>query len=238
MEAKRLLLLSNSTNFGENYLEYSMPAIRQFLGAELSNVLFIPYAGVGISYDLYTQKVADSFSAPGYKVSGIHTTADPINAIAEADALVIGGGNTFELLNQLYLRELVEPIQKKVMNGLPFVGWSAGSNIAGPSIKTTNDMPIVQPPSFKALSLVPFQINPHYTEERLPNHGGETRVDRINEFISLNPNTYVVGIPEGNIIEVIRSKVRLIGPGVIRVFKKGQEIKAYTSSDDLDFLVD
>ena len=237
MSNRKLLLLSNSTNFGEGYLEYPKNAISQFLDSKVKNILFIPYAGVGFSYDDYTQKVAKPFSELGYKIQGIHTFSDPKQAVLEAEAIAIGGGNTFELLNQLYQKDLIASIQKRVDEGMPFMGWSAGSNVAGPSIKTTNDMPIVEPESFEALNLIPFQINPHYTEELLPNHGGETRKDRINEFIAINQDSIVVGIPEGNLLQVSDGKCHLIGNGTVRIFQYNTEIKDLTSKDSFNFLL-
>lgn len=234
---RKLLLLSNSTNYGEAYLEYPKEAISQFLGKDIKKVLFIPYAGVGISYDTYTEKVARPFSELGYEIRGIHTFSNAKQAVKDAKVIAIGGGNTFELLNQLYKNDLVETIQEKVNGGTPYIGWSAGSNVSGPSIKTTNDMPIVEPPSFNALNLVPFQINPHYTEEQLPNHGGETRRDRINEFIWLNQDSVVIGIPEGNMLEISESTCRIIGNGICKIFKHGMEIRSVSNQDNLDFLL-
>ncbi len=234
---KRLLLLSNSTNYGESYLSYPKQSIKEFLGPDVSEVLFIPYAGVSISYDDYTLKVAEPFLEMGYNLRGVHSFQNAVEAVGSAQALAIGGGNTFELLNQLYENGLIEIIRERVFNGMPFMGWSAGSNVAGPTIKTSNDMPIVEPHSFNALDLVPFQINPHYTEERLPNHGGESRPDRIMEFIELNPGVSVVGIPEGNLLKVIGKTVSLVGPGTMKVFHKGLETKAFSSQNELDFLL-
>lgn len=237
MDKRRLLLLSNSTNYGQSYLEYPKLEISRFLGKEVKEVLFIPYAGVGFSYDVYTEKVALPFSELGYKIQGIHSFLDPKQAVMNAEAIAIGGGNTFELLNQLYSNDLIESIVRRVDDGIPYMGWSAGSNVAGPSIKTTNDMPIVEPPSFNALNLIPFQINPHYTETTLPNHGGETRKDRINEFLQLNQEAVVVGLPEGNMLEVSSNECRLIGDGVCKIFKYDSEIRNCSSQDSLDFLI-
>ena len=196
----RLLLLSNSTNFGEEYLGYPRKEIQRFLGDSIKEVLFIPYAGVTISYDEYTSRVKKVFEELGYSLNGIHTCNDHIQAVADAEAIAIGGGNTFELLNQLYRKQLVDPIKVKVHAGTPFMGWSAGSNMTCPTIMTTNDMPISEPPSFTALDLIPFQINPHYTEGKIPNHGGESRNMRIEEFLEINRDMIVVGLPEGMII--------------------------------------
>lgn len=234
----RLLLLSNSTNFGEGYLEYPQAAIKSFLGQKIKEILFIPYAGVGFSHDDYTAKTADPLMEMGYQLKGIHTTDDPEKAIENAESIAVGGGNTFALLYLLYQNDLLDVIRERVLGGMPFMGWSAGSNVAGPSIRTTNDMPIIEPPSFEALNLVPFQINPHYTEATLPNHGGETRKDRINEFIAINPNIKVVGVPEGNLLEVIDDSVQLIGNDKVKVFEQGEAINTYSNQDDLSFLLD
>lgn len=231
--AKKLLLLSNSTNPGEGYLEYPKNQIVEFLGA-IEEILFIPYAAVGFSYDSYTEKVN---AALDFSVRGIHTVADPVKAVENAKAIAVGGGNTFHLLSELYNYGLMEVIQERVNSGIPYIGWSAGSNVAGPSIKTTNDMPIIEPPSFNALDLIPFQINPHYTEEKLPNHGGETRPDRINEFIAINPDIYVVGIPEGNMLRVEGTSCTLIGKGPVKIFRHGNQTQTKTESN-LDFILE
>jgi len=234
---KRLLLLSNSTNFGEKYLEYPQDVIKSFLGKEVKEVLFIPYAGVGFSYDEYAAKVAAPFEKMGCQLVGIHTKDNAKKAVEQAEVIAVGGGNTFALLNLLYQNDLVDAIRHRVEEGMPYMGWSAGSNVAGPSIKTTNDMPIIEPPTFEALNLVSFQINPHYTEATLPNHGGETRKDRINEFVAINPDMKVVGVPEGNLLQVIDDQVTLIGNDEVKVFEQGKEIKVCTHQDDLSFLM-
>ncbi|MFC2123947.1 dipeptidase PepE [Bacteroidota bacterium] len=229
----RLLLLSNSTNFGEEYLEYPRKEIQYFLGEGVKEVIFIPYAGVTISYDEYTDRVGKVFEELGYSLIGIHTCNDPLKAITNAESIAIGGGNTFELLNQLYQEELIEPIKVKVHSGIPFMGWSAGSNMACPSIMTTNDMPIAQPPSFTALDLIPFQINPHYTEGTIPNHGGESRNMRIEEFLEVNRDMTVVGLTEGMIIKVENKQYTLIGEKNAKVFKYGMD--SVWVHDDVDF---
>ena len=195
-----LLLLSNSTNFGEEYLAYPKQTIKEFLRGIGTNIIFIPYAGVTFSWDDYTQKVNEALSEIQVKVLGIHTTNDPVKSVTEADAILVGGGNSFQLLNLLYKNGLVEVIKEKISSGTPYIGWSAGSNMACPTIKTTNDMPVVEPPSFDALDLISFQINPHYTEAVIPNHGGESRELRILEFLEANKEMVVVGLPEGYVI--------------------------------------
>ena len=234
---KRLLLLSNSTNFKEPFLQYPQNAICNFLGNQVREVLFVPYAGVTITYEDYGSRVSQAFNRMGYQVQNITATTNPVEAVSSCQAIAIGGGNTFELLNQLYTNDLMDIIRRRVEGGLPFIGWSAGSNVAGPSIKTTNDMPIVEPPSFDALNLVPFQINPHYTEERLPNHGGEGRPDRINEFTAKNPGLNVIGVPEGNMLKVEGGKLQLIGPDKITVFHSDKDPSQFSHEESLDFLM-
>jgi len=175
----RLLLISNSTNAGEAYLDYPKHQIREFLGSHSLNCLFIPYAGVTISFDDYEARVQERFAEVGHTVTSIHHAPDPVHAVEEADAIVVGGGNTFQLIKMIQDMGLIEPVRKKIMAGTPYVGWSAGSNVTCPTIRTTNDMPILEPDSFSAFNLVPFQINPHYTDKNPPGHAGETREDRI-----------------------------------------------------------
>lgn len=192
----RLLLLSNSTNPGEDFLSYPAHAIQQFLGQQVSTALFIPFAAVDISYDEYFEKVSTKFRELGYNMKSIQGS-DPRQLIKNADAFVVGGGNSFALLHRIYEYEVLELIQQKVRSGTPYMGWSAGSNLACPTIKTTNDMPIIMPDSFDALNLIPFQINPHFTEKTIEGHGGESRTMRLKEFCIMNPNTFVIGLPEG-----------------------------------------
>ncbi|MDN5201760.1 dipeptidase PepE [Fulvivirgaceae bacterium BMA10] len=235
---EKLLLLSNSVNHGKGYLEHAASEINDFLGSEIKEVLFIPYAGVTMSYDDYTNRVAKPFGSIGYKLRGIHMFDDPVEAVKQASAVAVGGGNTFQLLSCLYKNNLLDEIRSKARQGMPVLGWSAGSNINGPSIRTTNDMPIVEPPSFRALNLVPFQINPHYTEATLPNHGGESRKQRIAEFLELNPDIYVVGIPEGALLRIENGNISTVGPGEIKIFRKGMETKIKKVGDDISFLLD
>jgi len=233
----KLLLISNSTNAGEAYLDYPKFQIRDFLGEKPVHALFIPYAGIMFSYDAYEKKVEDRFSEIGHHVTGIHRFDDPVKAVEEAEAIVIGGGNTWKLVQMLQLNRLMEPIRKKVLNGMPFVGWSAGSNVACPTLRTTNDMPIIQPESFDTLNLVPFQINPHYLDAHPEGHGGETREDRIREFIEINPEVYVVGLREGTMFWLEKDKLVLIGKTPARIFRRGMEPKELDHSADFSFLM-
>jgi len=180
---KRMLLLSNSTMPGEPYLGWPRMHLLDFLGKGPRKILFFPYAGVTISHGDYAKNVATALSEIGYQVVSIHDIDASGDFLDDFDAVMVGGGNTFQLAATLQAKKYIQPIKQAVENGKPFIGWSAGSNIACPTICTTNDMPIVQPESFHALNLVPFQINAHYTEATLQQHGGETRVMRINEFL-------------------------------------------------------
>ncbi|MEZ4411357.1 MAG: dipeptidase PepE [Gemmatimonadales bacterium] len=211
MPDPRLLLLSNSMLPGQGYLAWARPHISDFLGTKVRRVLFVPFAGVTIPWDEYADRVREVFGSLGYEVVGAHECDDPVAALAEADAVAVGGGNTFQLLAQMHATGLISAIRASALNGAPFVGWSAGSNVACPTIRTTNDMPIVEPPGLSALGLVPFQINAHYTEARLGDYGGETRVDRLHEFVHANPGMPVVGLPEGTALRVEGGELSLIG---------------------------
>lgn len=215
----RLLLISNSTNAGEAYLDYPKHKIQDFLGQERINCLFIPYAGVTISFDDYEARVKERFAEIGHNVSSIHHATDPVAAVQAADAIVVGGGNTFQLIKLIQDFGLIEPVREKVLGGTPFVGWSAGSNVCCPTIRTTNDMPILEPESFSAFNLVPFQINPHYTDLNPPGHAGETREDRIMEYLAANPGDTVLGLREGCMFRVEDQKMSLIGKLPVRLFR-------------------
>ena len=157
----RLLLISNSTNAGEEYLDYPKEEIGRFLGEKSVKALFIPYAAVTFSFSDYEKKVQNRFREVGHDIESIHNYSDPVKAIEEAEAIVVGGGNTWQLLKIIIDNRLIEPVRNKVFEGTPYIGWSAGSNMACPTIRTTNDMPILEPGAFNAFSLIPFQINPH-----------------------------------------------------------------------------
>lgn len=233
----RLLLISNSTNPGEAYLDYPKNNIKDFLGDKSKNAIFIPYAAVTFSFEEYEKKVNDRFAEIGHQVTSIHRFINPIEAIENSDAIVVGGGNTWQLVKMLQEKGLMKIIRKKVKQGTPYIGWSAGSNIACPSLKTTNDMPIVEPIKFKTLKLVPFQINPHYLDDNPANHGGETREVRINEFIEVNRETHVVGLREGTMLLLENNDLALIGKRKARVFKYGQEPLELSDEDDFNFLL-
>jgi dipeptidase E len=233
----RLLLISNSTNAGEQYLEYCQNNIKSFFGTKPVKALFIPYAAVTFSFDDYEKKVNEKFHEIGHEVISIHRFNDPVAAVNEASAIVIGGGNSWKLLKMIRENNLIDIVRKKVLNGMPYIGWSAGSNVACPTIKTTNDMPVLEPDSFSAFNLVPFQINPHYLDANPSGHAGETREQRIEEFIEANPGLYVAGLREGTMLIRENEKLILNGPRKVRVFKNGQMPVEFDHSDDLSFLL-
>ena len=234
----RLLLISNSTNPGEAYLNYPKHNIKDFLGDKAINCLFIPYAAVTFSFDEYVDKVNTRFAEIGHKVTGIHSYDNPIEAVEKAEVIIVGGGNTWQLVKMLQENNLMEAIVKKVQEGTPYVGWSAGSNIACPTLKTTNDMPIVEPASFNTLNLVPFQINPHYLDDNNDTHGGETRETRITEFIHANKEVYVVGLREGCMLLLENNDIQMIGARDARIFHYEKETEELSEKDDFRFLIE
>jgi len=232
----RLLLISNSTNPGDPYLDYPKHRIKEFLGDRHIKALFIPYAAVTFSYDDYELKVRDRFREVGHDVISIHHYTDPVSAVEKASTIVVGGGNTWMLLKLLRDNKLIEPVRKKVLSGTPYIGWSAGSNVACPTIRTTNDMPVVQPSSFRAFNLIPFQINPHYLDANPEGHAGETREQRIEEFIEVNPDLWVAGLREGTLLIIEGADIRLSGPRKARIFRKDHEPLELGEGDDFSFL--
>lgn len=233
----RLLLISNSTNAGEAYLDYPKHNIHDFLGEKCVKCLFIPYAGVTVTWDDYEKKVKNRFNEVGHDIVSIHHFDDPVKAVEEADCIVIGGGNTWKLLHDMHANKLIEPIRKKVLGGTPYIGWSAGSNVTCPTLMTTNDMPIIDPLGFDALNLIPFQINPHYLDKKVEGHGGESREDRILEFIEVNREVYVAGLREGCMFVVEGDKMRIIGQRNLRLFKYGEETREIAPTEDFTFLL-
>jgi len=230
-KTKRVLLISNSTLYGSGYLDHAESEIHSFLG-DVKRVLFVPYAL--FDRDKYAATAQQRFQKMGYELASIHTAANPVEAVNETGAIFIGGGNTFRLLKSLYDFNLLDPIRNRVANGMPYIGSSAGSNVAAPTIKTTNDMPIVQPPSFNALGLVSFQINPHYLDPD-PNskHMGETREERIMQFLEEN-DTPVVGLREGAMLRIENGETILRGSSGARIFRKGMEAVEISPGTRLD----
>lgn len=232
----RLLLISNSTNPGEAYLDYPKNNIRDFLGKKPVKVLFIPYAAVTFPYKTYEEKVSERFREIGHEIISIHNFNDPVKAVQDAEALAVGGGNTWKLLKEIKDNGLIDPVRKRVATGMPYIGWSAGSNMACPTIMTTNDMPVVEPGSLSAFNLVPFQINPHYLDANPDGHAGETREQRIEEFIEINQHVYVVGLREGTMLLIEDRKIRLIGRRNARIFRKGTQPEEKSAADNISFL--
>lgn len=238
-----MLLISNSTNFGESYLCWTLPEIELFLmGSNVQEALFIPYAGVSLSYDAYEQKVAKVLSRISLNVKSIHHATDPVKAVNEAKCIIVGGGNTFHLVYMMHKLKIMNAVREKVLDGAPFIGWSAGSNVACPTLRTTNDMPIVMPESFDCLNLIPFQINPHYldsnpTIDEMIKHGGETRDERLLEFITLNPDVTVAGLRESCSFIVRGETISLKGGRSLRVLKHGKTPEEYPQGSDINFLM-
>ena len=229
-----ILLISNSTLHGSGYLDHAESEIRSFLG-DVKHVLFVPYAL--FDRDKYAATAQQRFQKMGYELTSVHVAEDPVAAVNETEAVFIGGGNTFRLLKTLYDFNLLDPIRERVSRGMPYIGSSAGSNVAAPTIKTTNDMPIVEPPSFKALGLVSFQINPHYLDPD-PNskHMGETREERIMQFLEEN-DTPVVGLREGAMLRIDDGEIILRGSSGARIFRKGMDAVEILPGTRLDTLL-
>jgi len=232
--AKRLLLLSTSKLYGREYMDHAETETRDFLGT-IRAVLFVPFAIA--DRDGYAAKTRERFAAMGYGVESLHQATDKRQAVNEAEAIFIGGGNTFRLLKTLYDFELLPLIRARVENGMPYLGASAGSNVAGPTIRTTNDMPIVEPRSFNALGLVSFQINPHYLDpDPASTHMGETREERLLQFLEEN-ETPVVGLREGAMLRVESGRTILKGSSGARIFRKGQAPVEVSADSDLKELL-
>jgi dipeptidase E len=233
-ENRRVLLISNSTLYGSGYLDHAAGEIRAFLG-EVKRVLFVPFALY--DRDAYAATAQARFEAMGYGLASIHRAPDARQAVAEAAAVFIGGGNTFRLLKALYDFDLLSTIRRRVAAGMPYIGSSAGSNVAGPTIKTTKDMPIVEPPSFNALGLVRFQISPHYLDpDPDSTHMGETQEERILQFLEENDTT-VVGLREGALVRVEGGVTVLKGSSGARVFRKGHAPVEVQPGAQLDELI-
>ena len=220
---KKVIIASTSTVFGGTYLDYLLPTLTEHF-KNVSNLVFIPFARPGgISHEEYTEKIKPVFKKINIDVKGIHEFENPIEAINKAEAIFTGGGNTFVLVSMLYKYNLLDAIQTAVENGTPYLGTSAGSNICGLTMGTTNDMPIAYPPSFRTLGLVSFNLNPHYLDPiEGSQHMGETRETRINEFHHYNSQP-VLGLREGSWLEVLGKTITLNGDLPARLFQQGKE---------------
>ncbi len=229
----RLLLISNSTNHGERYLAHCEDAVRSHLDG-VDTLVFVPYAL--FDREAYTANARKRFAEMGIAVESPHESEDPVATIESAQAVFIGGGNTFRLLSTLQGERLLEPLRKRVRQGMPYMGASAGTNVACPTVRTTNDMPIVEPSSLTALGLVPFQINAHYLDPDLNSvHMGETRETRITEYLEENPGP-VLGLREGSALAVNGEERRLLGPRPARLFERGREPRELEPGSEVSFL--
>lgn len=232
----KLLLISNSTNAGEEYLRYPLPEIGRTL-AGVREIVFVPYAAVTFSYAEYERRVQARFSELGIRVRSVHRAKDPAAMIRQAEAIAVGGGNTFALAKKMQEQGLMTAILRRIRAGVPYVGWSAGSNVCCPTICTTNDMPIVEPASFRAIGAVKFQINPHYLDANPAGHAGETREQRILEYIRANPRRWVAGLREGCMLRYEDDRLELIGSRPMRLFRHGMEPFEVQPGGDLRFLL-
>nr|XP_005998897.1 PREDICTED: alpha-aspartyl dipeptidase-like isoform X2 [Latimeria chalumnae] len=232
---RQLLLVSNSTLYGRSYLEHCQEQIKKLFG-QVKKVLFVPYALH--NRDAYAKKARQTFESLGYGLDSIHEAPDPLEAVKKAQGIFIGGGNTFRLLKTLYDNNLITEIMKRVLeDGIPYMGSSAGTNVATIGINTTNDMPIVYPPSFKALQLVPFNINPHYLDpDPSSTHMGETREQRINQYHE-ECDTPVLGLREGCMLLVEGNKATLLGSTGARLFIRGKKPTEHNPGTDFSFLL-
>ena len=221
---KNALLISASSYQDTGYLRHCKNWVKDFLGESgKEEILFIPYAGVRRTNDEYEQKVIDRLKNKNIK--SIHHYEDKISAIKNANSIAVGGGNTFMLLYTLYKLNLIEPIKKAVANGAKYFGWSAGANIAGKTMMTTNDMPIIMPKSFDSLNIFPYQINPHFISGKLAGHNGESREERLEEFLIANPKDTIYALPEGTALLIEGSEAEVIGHSEILKFEYQKEIE-------------
>ncbi|MER5745761.1 dipeptidase PepE [Streptomyces sp. NPDC059913] len=229
-----LLLLSNSTQYGRGYLEHALDTVTAFL-PEGARLAFVPYALA--DHDTYTARVRTALEPAGITVRGVHENTDPVAELAASDAVFIGGGNSFRLLSALYRTGLREAVTEAVREGLPYMGASAGTNMAAPTLRTTNDMPIVQPPSFETLGLVPFQINPHYQDpDPASTHKGETREERLTEFLEEN-DVPVLGLREGSWLRVEGDRAAVDGAHPARLFTRDTPPRELAAGSDVSWLL-
>ena len=237
---QKILALSSSRSGNSGYLQTALPLIKDFLGDKILSIAFIPFASVD-GYDDYYLKVKEAMKSLPYHIQVVL----PENAkamIKTCDCIMVGGGNTFKLLHDLYQLNLIDVIRNEVDAGVPFIGWSAGSNILGPSISTTNDMPVIEPKSFNALGLFPFQINPHYINQKQEGFNGETRDQRLIEFLKMNPGIDVVGLPEGTAIVLENGLLKFVGASAGVLFQTEKNADGFLKKEiiigaDLSYLL-
>lgn len=232
---KSLLLMSSSKSAkSPSFLEHGLNWLKEHF--QDRKVLFIPYAGVSMTHQNYSDNVSSALSAADIETVGIERFSSPVKAVENAEAIAVGGGNTFMLLHLIYENSLYDALKAKIQSGTPYAGWSAGSNIVGPTIRTTNDMPIIQPRSFNALAGVPFQLNPHFTNAMPPGHRGETRSQRIHEFMHVDMHTPVLGIAEGTALKVKDRSLEILGEDPATLFENMKE-RLIQPRQDLSYLL-
>ena len=240
MHTNRILVFSSSRTGNGAYLQMALPVIKNFLGDHLFTIAFIGFAAVDNNYEAYADMVRTAMSSLPYKIITVKPD-DAKATIENADVIITGGGNTFKLLHDIYDCQLLDVIRDKVNKGTPYIGWSAGANIAGPGIGTTNDMPVIAPKSFNALGLLPFQINPHYTNAKPAGHNGETRDQRLEEFMQMNPGLPIVALPEGTALQLEGNQLHFIGEkGAVLFYwdeKDTMAKRAIVAGEDLSFLL-
>jgi dipeptidase E len=222
---------------GTAFFTWPRPHVTSFLGEKPKNLVFIPFAAVTFPMDEYEDVVRKVFNEMNYSIFGLHRVTNKWKALEDAEGIVVGGGNSFALLSRMYGEGLLELVQQKIQSGTPYIGWSAGANLACPTIKTTNDMPIVYPPSLDALKLIPFQINPHYHELKFENQGGETRKERLAEFLMMNQELPVVGLPEGMFLQREGNTLTIGGSGTARLYQYGKGTLEINAGSDLSYLL-
>lgn len=236
---RRILAFSSSREGLNGYLATAVEPINRFLGNKSLEIAFIPFASVNRDYDIYTNKVNAALQSLPYTIQTVNDE-NAVDVIEKADVIMVGGGNTFKLLHDLYALQLLPLIKEKVNNGTPFIGWSAGSNIAGATICTSNDMPIINPGSFTALGFFPFQVNPHYYNQVLPGFNGETRNDRLAEFLQLNPSVPIIALPEGTALLQEEERLLLTGntEAILFTQKKNEIVQQVIGiGDDISWLL-
>jgi dipeptidase E len=241
MDSKAILAFSSSRSGNSRFLEKATPVIEDFLGSKPTNIAFIPFADANKKYEEYALAVQNALRNTALKINVV-LPSNATSVIENTEAILVGGGNTFKLLHDIYELDLLNLIREKVNNGCPYIGWSAGSNILAPSSSTTNDMPIVEPRSFKALGLFSFQINPHYFNKKIEGFNGETRDDRLEEFLKMNPHASVAGLPEGSYLKLENDLLQYFGEdeGVLFTLEINGEgiLKKYLyPRQDLSFLL-
>lgn len=233
---KKMLLMSGSKYKETGYLVHTIPWLKSFLADyQDKKVAFVPYAGVRQSFDEYEQKVQSALAELNVEILSVHRGKKHADIVEQADVIAVGGGNTFCLLKQMYEHHLIECIREKVNAGTPYFGWSAGANVASASIMTTNDMPIVYPPSFDALKLFPYQINPHFISGKMQGHNGESREERLAEFLIANPTALVYALLEGTALHIEGNQTTVLGQTPILIFEKEMKCTQHEAGSILNY---